>query len=1201
MSHANRLEAVFHDARALSGDARAAYLDRACAGDVALRAQVELLLRSDVAAGSIFDAVPETRLQADIQRVELTDALQERPGTKIGAYKLLEQIGEGGFGVVFMADQEQPFRRRVALKIIKAGMDTRQVVARFEQERQALALMDHANIAKVFDAGSTATGRPYFVMELCRGEAITDYCDKQNLSIPQRLELFAQVCTAVQHAHSKGIIHRDIKPSNVLISTQDGKPQVKIIDFGIAKATSSRLTEKTLFTAFKQMIGTPQYMSPEQAEGSLDIDTRTDVYALGVLLYELLTGVTPFDPKSLRSAAYGEIERIIREVDPPSPSARLSQNTETIASVAASRQSEPRKLGPIVRGELDWIVMKALEKDRQRRYETANGLAMDIGRYLGGEAVLAAPASRSYRIRKFVRRHKGLVTAVSAVAAALLVGVIAFAWQASIARHERDRAILAEADANQRAKELGQVSAFQGQMLRGIDTTDAGVKLMEDIRNRFASAIEEKRLSAPERNQRLDAFTRELNEVNATDTAVAMIERAILKPAISAVDASFREQPAVDASLRHTVASIYQVLGLTRDAIALEKVALATRQRIFGDANVETLESMNDIGLMFEADGQFAEAESMLKGSFEGRKRVLGESDPATLVTMGNLGNFFRGRGRFDEAEPLLRRHVEESRRVLGNDHRDTLIAINCYGFLFVDQGKLTEAEPLWRETYDRGRRVMGQDDPDLIVWVNNLGGLISVQGRVREAEPYFREALEKTRRVRGESHPSTIGMIGILAGNLTRQGRVDEAEPLLREAWEKSRKTLGDANAATIDCHFALGRCYMLQGRYDEAEPMMLAALAATRQLMGPEHPQALVAMSEVATLYRNQNKLHEAEATYREAFEISSRVLGPEHPDTLITMTNLGGVLLVEKRFDLAEPILRKSLETRTRISGPLHPETLIAASNVGRMLEEQGKLAEAENLLRDTLAKFRTALGNDHPNTLLAIANLARVLNAEQKFAEAEPLIREVISGYERKPRVDEQDIAPSRLLLGETLTGLKRFAEAERELLSADRVLSSAPGTSMDRRKRVLRALLVLYRSWDAAEPGKGHDAKAAEWDSMLEGLTPATLPATHQGFISPQLRSMVILQFRKSNFVGLPWPYGARKRWASSNVLPSLWRRNCRPRIPAAWACSIPSIRCGHQSLSLSARQLADGLIELSAASSIFGNDSPRCSSDLAIG
>src|SRR5512137_575306 len=453
---------------------RAAYLDQACAGQPELRRQLEVLLAAHDRSGTFLEraaaATDQPTLKLDLPR-------EEAPGTVIGRYKLLEKIGEGGAGVVYMAEQTEPIRRRVALKVIKLGMDTKQVVARFEVERQALALMDHPNIAKVLDAGATETGRPYFVMELVRGIKITDYCDENRLSTEERLNLFVQVCHAIQHAHQKGVIHRDIKPSNILVTLNDGVRVPKVIDFGIAKAIGQQLTDKTVFTAFEQLIGTPAYMSPEQAVmTSMDIDTRSDIYALGVLLYELLTGHTPFDQKELVAAGLDEMRRIIREQEPARPSTRLSTlGDPEQTTVAKRRSSEPPQLIHLVRGDLDWIVMKCLEKDRTRRYETANGLADDVMRHLEDEPVLARPPGRVYRLQKLVRRNKLVFAAGAAVVGALLVGLGLSTWLFFKEQAARRRAVAAEETQSQlrqqalaEAAKSEQVAQFLKDMLKGV-------------------------------------------------------------------------------------------------------------------------------------------------------------------------------------------------------------------------------------------------------------------------------------------------------------------------------------------------------------------------------------------------------------------------------------------------------------------------------------------------------------------------------------------------------------------------------------------------------------------------------------------------------------------------------------------------------------------------------------------------------------
>src|SRR5256886_9908100 len=443
MSEANiSVRAIFNEAVEIA-DARqrAEYLAQACGADTALRQSIEELIEANNAAGGFLGGAGDTVQRATKKNLHGTvfpEAITEQAGDKIGRYKLLQKIGEGGCGVVYMAEQAEPVRRRVALKIIKPGMDTKGVIARFEAERQALALMDHPHIAKVFDAGATQSGRPYFVMELVRGAKITEYCNQLSLTTEDRLRLFVQVCQAVQHAHQRGIIHRDIKPSNILITQSlEGVAMPLVIDFGVAKATTDqRLTDKTVFTAFEMLIGTPAYMSPEQATlSSVDVDTRTDIYSLGVLLYELLTSSTPFETEELLKAGLDEIRKVIREQEPPRPSTRLSKMTEAnLTTIAQHRRSEPPRLIRAISGDLDWIVMKALEKDRTRRYETASGMAADVNRYLNNEPVVARPPSTAYRFQKAIRRNKLVFGAATAVVAALLAGIAISTWKTVQAR-----------------------------------------------------------------------------------------------------------------------------------------------------------------------------------------------------------------------------------------------------------------------------------------------------------------------------------------------------------------------------------------------------------------------------------------------------------------------------------------------------------------------------------------------------------------------------------------------------------------------------------------------------------------------------------------------------------------------------------------------------------------------------------------------
>src|SRR5665213_1397132 len=594
---AQQIEAIFAQAILQPDiDKRAAFVAAACGEDRRLRSRVEALLNAHDAAGAFMATVDSPMDAPDAQMMEggprpidsgAIDGPSPRPaapdhssaektGTSIGRYKLLQQIGEGGFGVVYMAEQETPVKRRVALKIIKAGMDTHAVIARFEAERQALAMMDHPNIARVLDAGATDTGRPYFVMELVKGIPITDYCDQAKLDTQQRLNLFIDVCRAVQHAHQKGVIHRDLKPSNIMITLHDAKPVVKVIDFGIAKATEQKLTEKTLFTSYGQMIGTPAYMSPEQAVMSgLDVDTRSDVYSLGVVLYELLTGSPPFDAQALRSAGLEEMRRIIREEQPQKPSTKLSTLAqETKLTVAGLRHASPQALSRQLHGDLDWIVLKALEKERTRRYESASAFAQDIERHLNDEPVMAAAPSAGYRMRKFVQRNKAPIGAVAAIALLLTCGTSVSTWQAVRATHARNAAHLAQLDADAKRKdaELQKTRAEAGEKLAGerLLQVEAQTKKAESDRQialMVRDFLQNKLLGQADARFQANALLRAggiASETKENPIIRELLDRAARELSPERIDASFPNQPLVQAALLNTIGAAYLGRGGVR-------------------------------------------------------------------------------------------------------------------------------------------------------------------------------------------------------------------------------------------------------------------------------------------------------------------------------------------------------------------------------------------------------------------------------------------------------------------------------------------------------------------------------------------------------------------------------------------------------------------------------------------------------------
>jgi tetratricopeptide (TPR) repeat protein len=1038
-------EGLFEQARQASPAERIALLARECAGNPALRLRLEARLEAD--------ARPNRTVDAPAQGTgEYRTSFDQAGAVIAGRYTLVEPVGEGGMGEVWVARQSEPVKRKVALKLIKAGMDTKAVLQRFEAERQALALMDHPNIAKVLDGGMTTERRPFFAMELVNGLPLTRFCDEARLGIRERLELFVTVCQAVQHAHQKGVIHRDLKPSNILVTVLDGKPVPKVIDFGVAKAIGGRLTEESLATQFGAVVGTFEYMSPEQAGYAAgDVDTRTDVYSLGVILYELLTGLKPLDSDRLKQAVVTEMIRIIREEEPSKPSTRLSTDASA-PSLAASRHTEAKKLAALLRGELDWVVMRCLEKQRDRRYETASALARDVQRYLADEPIEARPPSAAYRLHKFVRRHRVAVWAGMLVGLSLMVGLagtgVGFLWalrERNRANEEAVRALAAEGDANRRAAELADVADFQAAQLSMVRPALMGERLRERVLAESVRALERAAPAEAERAAAMAGVTNTLAAVDFTNLARNALCENVLDPALATVDERFSGQPLVKARLCHSLGRTLLDLGLPEASAKPTRGALEIRRRELGPEHPDTLTSQALLGMVLIQQGRHEEAEACLKEALAGRQRVLGADAPGTIYTLSGLANLYYRQDRLDEAEAAGREAVERGRRALGLENLETVTAIDQLALVLRRRGKNAEAEPLAREAVAIARRIHGDAHRDTLTAVSNLGLLLLWQNRHEEAEHFLKEALEGRRRTLGEDDPDTL------------------------------------------QACFLLGSLMRITGRADDATRYLEAALAGQERTLGEENPQTINTRIQLAVVKLEGGQLDLAEQLFRQVLDVCRRSQGGASRDTLMAQGYLATVLSRRGRPAEAEALLRAVLENRRKSLGGDHPDTLTSVFKLGDALLEQGRRAEAEPLLREAAAGRRRVLPAEHLDRLQSEAKLGALLFARGELGEAEPLLREAAAGFARKAGKDHWRTGDARLVLGRVRTGLGRFAEAERELVEAERVLSSARLVPPGRYKECVEALVALYESWDKAEPGQGRGADAAAWKVKLELL------------------------------------------------------------------------------------------------------------------
>jgi non-specific serine/threonine protein kinase/serine/threonine-protein kinase len=724
--------------------------------------------------------------------------------------------------------------------------------------------MDHPAIATVFDGGATDDGRPYFAMEYVKGEPITKYCDRHCLTVPERLELFTQVCEGVQHAHQKGIIHRDLKPSNVLVTVQDGRAVPKIIDFGVAKATAEPLTEHSLFTEVGVIIGTPHYMSPEQAERrGLDIDTRTDVYALGIMLYELMTGAFPFDRDTVHKAALDDVTGTIRQKEAPRPSARVKERGVASAAAAERRRTEPGRLASRLRGDLDTIALKALERDRARRYQTANALAMDVRRYLRNEPVSAQPPSTLYRMRRFIRRHRVGAVAAAALLVALVLGVAG--TSVGLVRARR-----AEVQAREDAAIASRVSEF---LVKLFEVSDPG-----EARGNAITARE------------------------ILDRGAEQIRRDLV------------DQPQVQARLIYTMGKVHDSLGLYNAAAALLEEALKKREALLGSEHPDVAEACDRLGDVYRKQGRYAEAEPLLKRAVAIRERRFPANAPLVADSVTSLGILYQSMGRFDEAQPVLDRALAIRERIEGDD-AGLVRTLNAVAVLMARRGRVADAEPHFRRMLTIQERTMGRDHPDMGRTYTNLANVYMVQKRFAEAEPLYARALEIRRRTLGSRHASVAETLHSMGSLYLEDDRPEAAEPVFREALSIYQQAYGATHTNVALALANLGKVLVRQHHYKDAEAGYRQALAILEKTLSTDDPYVAETLLDLGELYHELKRPADAEPLFRRALAIRERVLGADNIATADSLYALGVVLRDEGRAAESLPLLARAFEIRVR----------------------------------------------------------------------------------------------------------------------------------------------------------------------------------------------------------------------------------------------------------------------------------------------
>jgi serine/threonine protein kinase/tetratricopeptide (TPR) repeat protein len=1030
--------------------ARSSFLDEACGDDRALRECVEQLLSEQEELGSFLEypaeAVPGTGPVTRTPTEEVAASV-DGPGSVIGPYKLIQEIGEGGMGTVYMARQTEPVKRLVALKLIKLGMDSKQVLARFDAERQALALMDHPNIAKVLDAGTTGqiadcrlqiadskseisnlqsaigTGRPYFVMELVKGVPITKFCDQHRLTPRQRLELFVPVCHAIQHAHQKGIIHRDIKPSNVLVALYDDRPVPKVIDFGVAKATGQQLAELSPNTAFGAVVGTLEYMSPEQASfNQLDIDTRSDIYSLGVLLYELLAGSPPFSRKEHEQAGMLEMLRVIREQEPSKPSTKLS-TADGLPTLAANRSTEPAKLTRLMRGELDWIVMKALEKDRARRYETANGLAMDLQRYLADETVLACPPSAWYRLRKFVRRNRRPVLAITITFLVLLVGIFGTTWGMV-------RAEAARAASQKRLEQLERGNQILASIFRGLDPNAEereGKPLQAILGERLDAAVEQLKgesIGDPLTVARLQGT------LGASLAGLGYPEKSI--GLFTEADETFTTilggENSESLSNRNDLANSLREVGRLPESVKLHEETLALQRAVLGPDHPSTLISMNNLANSYAMLGRREEALKMRQETLDRRRVVLGPDHPYTLVTMQNLANSYESFARTEDACKLREETLALQRVKLGPANHDTLLGMNNLANSYEALGRYADSLKLREEVLALRRGKLGPRHPETLLSMGNLANSLYYLGHYADARNLYEQTLPLLRGRLGNDHPYTLNCMNGLAAAYTDLGQHAQAFKLLKEVWELRKAKIGPRNPETLASMINLIAGYAALHQDADALKLCEETLPIMKSELGPDHPYTLLCMHNMANSLATLGRPADAVNLDEQTFALMKAKFGPDHPHTLKCMHDLATNYDALHRHKDALALREQTLELRKAKLGINHPATLASMNALAVSYVTLNRHADALKIRLEMLAINKAKLGPDHPDTLEAMNSVAVRYYALGKYMEAKNVNEETLALRTAKLGPDDPATLMSRHNLGNCYDCLGRHADA-----------------------------------------------------------------------------------------------------------------------------------------------------------------------------